>query len=142
LPRAQILTASAFSGSLATPLTALRAEPLARPRPDQAASTVYVVKSGETLAAIARARGVDPNELAELNAMQPREPLLPGQSLRVPGAGPADATLVTHRVRKGDSLDTIARRYGVTVDELMRWNPVAGIDLHNGEVIRIYRRSA
>ena len=77
--------------------------------------------------------------------MQPGEPLLPGQSLRVPGGiaqtGPSNGSLVTHQVRKGESLDAIARRYGVTVDELVRWNPVAGNDPRKNKVIRIYRRN-
>ncbi len=144
LPQARVMAATALSGGSYAP-TLAAAVPRARPAPVE--SKVYVVKAGETLAAVARARGVDLTELAELNAMAPREPLLPGQTLRVPGntdsAVPSGGTLVTHRVRKGESLDAIARRYGVTVDELVRWNPVAGnAEPRNGAVIRIYRRAS
>ncbi|WP_295456212.1 transglycosylase SLT domain-containing protein [uncultured Thiodictyon sp.] len=124
------------------------AEPPRKVKPEGTVYTVYKVKGGDTLAAIARARGVDLKELADANAMQTREPLLPGQSLRVPGTDRATvggdmtaANLVTHRVHRGDSLRDIARRYNVTVDDLVRWNPVAANELHHGAVIRIYRRT-
>lgn len=100
---------------------------------------VHVVKSGENLRAVARAAGVDPVALADFNAMQPNEPLLPGQTLRIPG-GDSATDVVAHRVQKGDSLGAIARRYGVTVGDLRRWNPVATNSLRSGEIIRIYRR--
>jgi membrane-bound lytic murein transglycosylase D len=82
--------------------------------------------------------------LAELNAMRSGEPLLPGQSLRLPGSGGRHsalaAELVTHRVQRGDSIAAIARRYGVTVADVKRWNPVAGNALRSGGLIRIYRK--
>lgn len=48
--------------------------------------------------------------------------------------------MMTHRVQKGDSLGGIARRYGVSINDLRRWNPSSASALRNGEVIRIYRR--
>jgi membrane-bound lytic murein transglycosylase D len=98
-----------------------------------------VVRAGESLGSVASAQGIDPQDLADFNGMQVREPLLPGQSLRIPGA--ASGSLVTHRVRKGDSLAAIARRYGVTIDEIRRWNAIASNDLRTGALIRIYRSS-
>jgi membrane-bound lytic murein transglycosylase D len=100
--------------------------------------TVRVVKVGESLRSIAAAQGIDAEALAEFNAMRLDEPLLPGQSLRVPG-GKAKS-VVSYRVRAGDSLDDIARRYGVSVGDLKRWNRTAANDLRTGEVLRIYRR--
>jgi membrane-bound lytic murein transglycosylase D len=98
-----------------------------------------VVKGGESLRSIASAQGIDPQDLADFNGMLVREPLLPGQSLRLPGAD--GGSLVTHRVRKGDSLAAIARRYGVTIGDIRRWNETAANDLRTGSLIRIYRRS-
>ncbi|AUB83062.1 lytic transglycosylase [Candidatus Thiodictyon syntrophicum] len=146
LPQSRVMAATPLA--VANPRAVAQA--LARPSTPaptaKSATTVYVVKGGDTLASVARARKVDLTELAEANAMQPREPLLPGQSLRIPGRDSADpgggmtaANLVNHRVRKGDSLDGIARRYDVSVGDLMRWNPVAANDLRHGGVIRIYR---
>ncbi len=50
------------------------------------AGLVYVVKSGDTLASVARAHKVNREDLANWNGMGTNEPLLPGQRLRV-GAG-------------------------------------------------------
>lgn len=42
-----------------------------------------------------------------------------------------------HRVRKGDTLWSIAHRYHVTVADLKRWNDLRGTDLRNGEELRV-----
>jgi membrane-bound lytic murein transglycosylase D len=131
----------------ASTLTAMASAPAVsvapeRPRLPSGEGRVHMVKSGESLRSVARAQGIDVADLADYNAMQTGEPLLPGQSLRVPGAGSGtrEAEMVTHRVQKGDSLGGIARRYGVTVNDLRRWNPSGASALRNGGVIRIYRR--
>jgi membrane-bound lytic murein transglycosylase D len=139
LPQAQVLPATASSGGAAS-LSRVAAAPVRSRRPE-GPGVVYVVKSGESLASIARARGVGLRDLADANAMATYEALLPGQSLRIPGAG-SSADLVTHQVRRGDSLGAIARRYGVTVDDIRRWNPVSAQTLRNGVVLRIYRRGS
>lgn len=48
---------------------------------------------------------------------------------------------VHYRVRAGDSLASIARRHGVSVGDLRRWNPAARRGfIHPGQVIAIERR--
>ncbi|WP_295405120.1 LysM peptidoglycan-binding domain-containing protein [uncultured Thiocystis sp.] len=98
---------------------------------------VHQVKNGETLTSIALRHGIARDNLADWNGLSPREPLLPGQTLRIPKQ--EDQNLVTHWVRKGDSIETIARRYGVTVTELRRWNRITDNRLKQGEKLRIYR---
>jgi hypothetical protein len=49
------------------------------------------------------------------------------------------ATRVTYRVRRGDTLGGIARRYGVSIAELRRWNAAARRGLHPGDVLVIER---
>lgn len=148
LKRAQVVLASASATGGAAPVRRAprRAEPES-PFGVPTASTggtsvegsVYVVRAGESLASIAAARGIEAETLADFNAMRLGEPLLPGQSLRIPD-GVTDSELVTHRVRKGDSLGVIARRYNVSIDDLKRWNRLAENDLRTGAVLRIYRR--
>lgn len=98
----------------------------------------HVVKAGETIVSIASTAGIGPQALADFNGMLVHEPLLPGQTLRIPGPGNS-GPMMTHRVAKGDSLGTIARRYGVSIGELKRWNRLAGNDLRTGELIRIHK---
>ena len=45
----------------------------------------------------------------------------------------------TYVVVKGDTLYKISRRYGVTVDDLVRWNGIKNRNLiHPGQVLVIY----
>jgi membrane-bound lytic murein transglycosylase D len=115
--------------------------PAERPRLPAAAGRPYVVKAGDTLGSVARTQKIAPSDLADFNGLEPGEALLPGQNLRIPTASGGE-DLVTHRVQKGDSLDAIARRYGVSVTDLLRWNPVAATEFRRGNLIRIYRRGA
>ena len=141
LGRAQVTPASTLTAmaSATAPAATLAPE---RARLPLGEGRVHVVKSGESLRSIARTQGIDVAGLADYNVMQTDEPLLPGQTLRIPDAGSAtnETGMVTHRVKKGDSLGGIARRYGVTVNDLRRWNPGGTSALRNGGVIRIYRR--
>lgn len=99
---------------------------------------VYLVKAGESLRSIARAQGLEPQTLADFNGLIAQETLLPGQTLRIP-MGAAGAPVLTHRVASGDSLDTIARRYGVSVGELKRWNGLAANAVKTGDLLRILK---
>lgn len=96
---------------------------------------LHVVRGGQSLASIARLYGVQPLTLAQWNGISSRETLLPGQTLRV---GPPDDSVVRHRVVKGDSMQRIARRYGVRVRDIQRWNRLAGNDLNPGDLLLIY----
>ncbi len=97
---------------------------------------IHVVKGGETIASIARANGIEPRTLAELNGISVREPLLSGQTLKVQATD--DSALITHLVTKGDSIKTLAKRYGVSVKDLQRWNRLAETRLNPGDLILIY----
>jgi membrane-bound lytic murein transglycosylase D len=97
---------------------------------------IHVVKGGETIASIARANGIEPRTLAELNGISVREPLLSGQTLEVHATD--DSALITHVVTKGDSVKTLAKHYGVSVKDLQRWNRLAETRLTPGDLILIY----
>lgn len=53
---------------------------------------------------------------------------------------PPGRVLVKHRVRAGESLSAIGRRYGVTVTELKRWNNLRSNTIHPGQVLKVYRK--
>ncbi len=114
-----------------------RATPLSDTSPLTEGQT-HLVKSGETPATVALRHGIKLEALTEANAISAREPLLPGQVLRIPSRQAAP-DLVNHRVRKGDSVSTIARRYGVSSADIRRWNRLASNQLKTGETLRIYR---
>ncbi|EGV18318.1 transglycosylase SLT domain-containing protein [Thiocapsa marina] len=126
-----VRTSAARSGGTARPMTATRSKAALAER-----SKIHVVKGGETIASIARANGIEPRTLAELNGISVREPLLSGQTLEVQATD--DSALIKHLVTKGDSVKTLAKRYGVSVKDLKRWNQLADTRLTPGDLILIY----
>ncbi|BCU05994.1 LysM peptidoglycan-binding domain-containing protein [Allochromatium tepidum] len=97
----------------------------------------HTVRNGETLAAVALRHGLDLKTLAEANGLSERDPLLPGQTLEIP-TRQAQA-VITHRVQPGESLTGLARRYGVSIEEIRRWNQLADNTLKSGATVLIYR---
>ena len=95
------------------------------------AGVVHRVDRGETLSHIASRYGTSVSALEVANAgLNPRR-LLPGQEIVVPGGATlasagerlsAENAWSTYRVRPGDSLWTIARRHGVSVNQIQSWN--------------------
>ena len=53
-----------------------------------------------------------------------------------------DAGVVEVTVKRGDTLWAIARRYGVTVDELRAWNGLSGDRIEVGQVLRVHTDGA
>lgn len=91
--------------------------------------TVYTVQPGDTLFQIARRFGLT---LAELLAANPQitnpNVIQVGQAVCIPGVAPPPPRCpgVVHVVAAGETLFSLARRYGTTVAEILRFNP--GID--------------
>ncbi len=102
-------------------------------------STSYVVRSGDNLSSIARRYGSTVSAIVQANGLADTV-IRPGQTLVIPVAsgstGPAPsasrsfsgstATGGTHIVRSGESLWSIASRYGVSVRGLKAANGLAG----------------
>ncbi len=83
--------------------------------------TSHVVAAGETLTAIALRYSVSVSELVQANGLNNPNLIYVGQVLVIPRAAPSGSgTLYT--IRAGDTLSAIARRYGVTVEEIVAAN--------------------
>lgn len=94
--------------------------------------TRYTVRSGDNLSQIARAHGSSVSALRQANDLK-GSLINVGQKLMVPhgatalladNASPAPAAKRTYTVQSGDSLYSIARRFGVQVKQLRAWNSV------------------
>ena len=99
----------------------------------------YTVKSGDTLYGIASKYGLTVNELKQLNNLT-SDLLSIGQVLNVSNSGTSNTPSNpsnTYVVKSGDSLYSIARRYGVTVDALKSANGKNSNLLSIGEVLVI-----
>ncbi len=79
--------------------------------------TIHVVKKGETLSGIASSYGVSENFLAIWNAISEPYTLVVGQALLI--LTPSG----TYTVRAGDTIASIAARFGTTARELFANNP-------------------
>jgi LysM repeat protein len=90
--------------------------------PDAVCQTTYVVQWGETLSQIALRYGTTTQHLATLNGIPNPNRIYAGQRLTVPCATPPPAG-VWYTVRHGDTLSSIAWRYGVNVWDIVRANP-------------------
>ena len=100
---------------------------------------VYAVRRGDTLSGIASKHGVSTAALRKENGLKKGKPIRVGQRLIIPeeGSGAADDDDddddgKVHRVRRGDTLTGIARKYGVTVSDLRSANR-----LRKGQPIRV-----
>lgn len=92
-----------------------------------ATATVHVVQPGQTLSSIARWYGVDMRALARANGIVNPSFIYVGQRLVIPAAGSA-VSGHSYRVRAGDTLYSIARRYGVTAWTLAQANGIYNLN--------------
>lgn len=86
---------------------------------------IYIVKRGDTLRSIATRFDTTVNRLLQLNtAIQNPDVIFEGQRLSVPGATiPDTGAGDVYTVQRGDTLSKIARRFGTTVQAILKLNP-------------------
>jgi LysM repeat protein len=97
----------------------------------------YVVQPGDTLYSIARRYNVTVWDLASYNNIYNVNLIYVGQVLIIPGGGQPQPGS-TYTVRYGDTLYSIARRYGMTVWQLASYNNIANPNyIYAGQVLRI-----
>jgi membrane-bound lytic murein transglycosylase D len=97
------------------------------------------VEQGESLTTIARKYRVTAAAIAEVNSLQGATALQVGDKLVIPStpAASEQGKLTRYRVRRGDTLASIAEQFSVTVNELQQWNRVRG-QVGRGTVLRVY----
>ena len=108
----------------------------------------HTVKSGDTLWHIARSYNIDWRDILRWNGRHTSR-LQPGQHLvlYVPSAKdegkvdtkPASSGDLVYVVRRGDNLWNIGRRYGVTPNQLKRWNNLRSSSIAPGDKLTVKR---
>ena len=109
--------------------------------PSSTSDTVYVVKSGDTLYSIALRYDTTPNAIINKNNLT-SSVLTIGQQLIIPAdpesTGEDDMTTNnTYVVQNGDSLYSISRMYGISVDDIKNANNLTSNILTIGQVLTI-----
>jgi membrane-bound lytic murein transglycosylase D len=137
LPRDEQLLVDPLYASAAAELQRLQSGLIASDR------LLHRVRRGESLSVIAQQYRVSVRELQAWNNISNPRALRAGRDLVVfrSPAPPKTATrsgTVQHTVRTGDSLWSIARKYRVDLDDLMRWNGLgANTTIRPGQSLKI-----
>jgi membrane-bound lytic murein transglycosylase D len=97
------------------------------------------VTAEDSLASIARSYHVTVDQLASANQLHTGDALDNIDALVVPVAPPtAPASHAdVYRARRGDTLVTIADRFGVSLEDLHHWNHLTGSSVQSGQRIRV-----
>lgn len=103
------------------------------PGKDDSVSNEYIVKKGDTLYGIANKYGVSVDNLKDYNKLS-TDSLSIGQIIKIPDKGVSDNSYV---VKKGDTLYSIAKKYGVSVDKLINVNNLKNNMLSINQVLKI-----
>ena len=127
-------------------LAKLHTVPVTKPKPKNQYA-YHKVRRGQNISSIARRYGVSIRTIARANRLNRRYTIRTGQTLKSPlsrnGYVPRVASTtksskpVTHRVRKGDSLWNLAKRYGTTTRAIQRANKMRGTTLKIGQRLSI-----
>lgn len=131
------------------------------PGPDPSAMTFYRVRRGDTLGRISRRFGVRTGDIISENNIRRPNRLRIGQVLAIPLYGsslrssnqsianrrprdvpppdPSTHQAISYRIRRGDTLARISRRYGVSMANLQDWNKLNNPgDIIAGRSLTIY----
>lgn len=115
----------------------------------------HTTKAGDTPAKIAERYGVPVSQLHEANPGMRSGTLKAGRQVVVPTGGEASLLVARsvatytegvdgsgpvryHRVKSGETLGGIARRYHVSVASLKSWNGIKGTTIRSGQRLRVY----
>lgn len=101
---------------------------------------IHKVSLGETVSEIAERYGVTTNEVLLANGLSSRDRIYPDQRLKVPAArGRApDTQMVSHTVKQGETVTSIAKKYGTPVSEVLRLNELRSSDtIYPGQKIKV-----
>jgi membrane-bound lytic murein transglycosylase D len=105
----------------------------------------HKVEPGDTLAMIAKKYKTSPAAILSVNSL-PNEEIYADSKLIIPVTGRAADEVVAYsnkfmryKVRRGDTLSSIAEQFHVSVAKLKQWNSIRGSRVVAGRTLRIYQ---
>jgi membrane-bound lytic murein transglycosylase D len=116
------------------------------PRDKRVLWRYHKVEAGDTLASIARKYHTTERAIASANDLSGQE-VVADTKLVIPMTGSAAREGVVayskhptrYKVRKGDTVLSVADDFGVSPEKLRRWNRLKGNDLRRGRLLVIYK---
>lgn len=101
---------------------------------------VYTVKVGDNLYSISRKYGVSVDSIKNINNLN-SDLLSIGQKLRIPNIVDSDDNYFEYVVKKNDTLYSIAKKFNMSMNELMRINNLETTALSIGQVLNVINNS-
>ncbi|MPS49014.1 LysM peptidoglycan-binding domain-containing protein [Methylobacillus sp.] len=101
----------------------------------------HIVKSGDTISGIAKRYNMSSKQLMSLNGLK-SSALKPGQTLMLATSSIKPASKAPSRhyvVKRGDTLDSIARKFDVHSKDLKRWNNLTNSHIVPGNKLTVSR---
>ena len=98
------------------------------------------VRRGQTLSTIARQYRTSVSSIARANNIRSYNHIAAGKLLKIPVRGsyqPVHLQATSHKVKRGDSLWYIARRYGTTPRDIQELNNLKSATLHVDQVLKL-----
>jgi membrane-bound lytic murein transglycosylase D len=112
------------------------------------------IKKGENLNSIAVKYGLTINEIKEWNNLKSNK-ILVGSRLKIysekssksfTSSGETKSqkksSLYKYKVKRGDTMDELAQKFGVTTAQIRKWNGLSSNDLFAGKTLKIYSGDA
>jgi membrane-bound lytic murein transglycosylase D len=119
--------------------------------------TTYKMEPSDTLASVAKRAGINEQQLREANRVPPRYRLAAGSTILIPRDETMDEDIpaeslearfalvpersnlrkVTYRVRRGDTLHAVARRWNVDEKDVIVWNHLTAPTLFAGQRLEL-----
>ena len=102
----------------------------------------HKVSYGESLWLISSKYGVTVDELRKQNGIKgdlihPGQVLVVKKGMTTSHSTPVGKSGTSYTVKAGDSVWLIANRYGVSMDDLVKWNKIKNYTIHPGQVLTI-----
>ena len=101
----------------------------------------YRVRSGDTLSTVARRYGLSVGKIKRFNGLKSNR-IYVGQRLKLYNVRKISSSVQKkvrrYRVRSGDTLSTVARRYGLSVGKIKRFNGLKSNRIYVGQRLKLY----
>lgn len=107
----------------------------------------HTVQSGETISSIAKRYSMNTQQLLSMNGLKTSSKIKPGQILAITGNRTQTASSSSKKassnrhyvVKRGDTLDSIARKFDVHSKDLKRWNNLTSSHIIPGNKLTVSR---
>jgi membrane-bound lytic murein transglycosylase D len=108
----------------------------------------YKIKKGDTIGQIAEAYNVKVSDLRSWNGISGNK-IIAGKTLKIFSNGSSDKTpktkttkrvseKTTHKIKQGETIIRIAQLYGVSIDDIKKWNNLSSSKIIAGKTLSIY----